>query len=45
MANIVFDDIEGDDNIIPLYSDGQWNHTSDVIYSRMSFFCVFRFYM
>lgn len=43
MANIVFDDIEGDDNIIPLYSDGQWNHTSGVIYSRMPFFASLGF--
>lgn len=38
MANMVFDNIEGDDNIIPLYSDAEWAYTTGIIYPRMSFF-------
>ena len=38
MANMVFDNIEGDDNIIPLYSDTEWAYTTGIVYPRMSFF-------
>ena len=42
--NIIFNDIEGDDNIIPLYTDGNWNYTQGTIYTRLPYFASLAFY-